>query len=283
MATILFLLKRFVAQRLLGLAIVVTLAFTVGVLVAGPIYAEAAREAILSSALSTAPVQIKNVRFATYGDAEFDWVDADAIVQDATAGLPVRETVRQGRATIRLEAGAEPISIPVLFRDGAADHLRFKGEPPEGPGKMALPATVARLLAVRVGDAVTVTGPTGVQVELDVTGTFGDPDGGDPFWYGPLIPFPSAESTELPPVLLDRGGYIPLAMDIHLVTEFVWDDYLTLGGVPFVDAEGIPGLIRQADDQLRLTSEFRRLRTTSGLATLMELVRQRIANLRVPI
>ena len=43
MATLRFLLKRFVAQRLLGLAVVVTLAFSVGVLVAGPIYADAAR------------------------------------------------------------------------------------------------------------------------------------------------------------------------------------------------------------------------------------------------
>jgi putative ABC transport system ATP-binding protein len=34
------LLKRFFAQRLLGLAIVVTLGFTIGVLVAGPIYAD---------------------------------------------------------------------------------------------------------------------------------------------------------------------------------------------------------------------------------------------------
>ena len=37
MATLRFLLKRFFAQRLLGLAIVVTLGFTIGVLVAGPI------------------------------------------------------------------------------------------------------------------------------------------------------------------------------------------------------------------------------------------------------
>ena len=60
MATLRFLLKRFFAQRLLGLAIVVTLGFTIGVLVAGPIYADAAREAILSSAVSTAPVTVKN-------------------------------------------------------------------------------------------------------------------------------------------------------------------------------------------------------------------------------
>ena len=44
MTTLRFLLKRFLAQRLLGVAIVVTLGFTIGVLVAGPIYADAARQ-----------------------------------------------------------------------------------------------------------------------------------------------------------------------------------------------------------------------------------------------
>ena len=51
MATIVFLLRRFLAQRLLGVAIVVTLGFSIGVLVAGPIYADASREAIWSSAV----------------------------------------------------------------------------------------------------------------------------------------------------------------------------------------------------------------------------------------
>ena len=59
MATLRFLLKRFVAQRLLGLAVVVTLAFTVGVLVAGPIYADAAREAILSSSIGSEGVTVR--------------------------------------------------------------------------------------------------------------------------------------------------------------------------------------------------------------------------------
>src|SRR5262245_17499332 len=72
MTTLRFLLKRFFAQRLLGLALVVTLGFTIGVLVAGPIYADAAREAILSSATSTAATTVRNVRFFTYGGPEFD-------------------------------------------------------------------------------------------------------------------------------------------------------------------------------------------------------------------
>ena len=81
MATLRFLLKRFFAQRLLGLAIVVTLGFTIGVLVAGPIYADAAREAIQSSAVSTAPVTVKNVRFLTYGNPSYDYETANATLR----------------------------------------------------------------------------------------------------------------------------------------------------------------------------------------------------------
>jgi hypothetical protein len=77
MATLRFLLKRFVAQRLLGLAVVVTLAFSVGVLVAGPIYAEAAREAILSSQLTGAPPTVRNARLQVFGDETFDWTAAN--------------------------------------------------------------------------------------------------------------------------------------------------------------------------------------------------------------
>jgi len=130
MATLRFLLKRFFAQRLLGLAIVVTLGFTIGVLVAGPIYADAAREAILSSAVSTAPVTVKNVRFLTYGNPAYDHETADATLEDEASSLPIGETVPQGRGTVRLvgDDPNAPLSLTVLFRDGATDHLPFRGQ-----------------------------------------------------------------------------------------------------------------------------------------------------------
>jgi hypothetical protein len=151
MATLRFLLKRFFAQRLLGLAIVVTLGFTIGVLVAGPIYADAAREAILSSAVSTAPVTVKNVRFLTYGNPAYDYETANATLEDEVSSLPLGEIVPQGRGTVRL-VGADPnapLSLTVMFRDGASDHLPFRGEHPQGPGEIALPGGIARLLGDR--------------------------------------------------------------------------------------------------------------------------------------
>ena len=82
MTTLGFVLRRTLAQRLLGLAVVVALAFTVGVLVAGPVYATAAREAVLSSLFSTSGVTLHNVRFQAFGERGFGWQQADAAVRD---------------------------------------------------------------------------------------------------------------------------------------------------------------------------------------------------------
>ena len=285
MATLRFLLKRFFAQRLLGLAIVVTLGFTIGVLVAGPIYADAAREAILSSATSTAPVTVGNVRFLTYGNPSFDYAAADADLEDAVSELPVGEVVPQGRGTVRLLGPdpTAPLSLTVMFRDGATEHLPYRGEPPVGPGEIALPGGIARLLGVDLGETVTAIGPTGEEATLTLVGRFDPPERDDPFWYGDQTPFPPPDSTELPPGLMDRAGYLAVAPDLGVTSEYVWDVYLDLVGVPFERAERIPQDIERIADELRATPGFAQLQVATGLDTLITLVQQRVADLRVPI
>ena len=89
MATLRFLLKRFVAQRLLGLAVVVTLAFSVGVLVAGPIYADAAREAILSSRARRRRTHRAERAVPGLRGRRFDWDAADEVITDRVESLPL--------------------------------------------------------------------------------------------------------------------------------------------------------------------------------------------------
>jgi hypothetical protein len=284
-ATLRFLLKRFFAQRLLGLAIVVTLGFTIGVLVAGPIYADAAREAILSSAVTTAPTTVKNVAFQTYGNPSYDYEKADATLRDSVSSLPVGKIVPQGRGTVRLQGpdGAAPLSMTVLFRDGATDHLPYRGDPPQGAGEIALPGGVSRLLGVDVGGSVTAIGPTGETADLTLVGRFDPPDRNDPFWFGDQTPFPPPDSTDLPPALMDKAGYLEVAPSLGVTSEYVWDVYLDMMGVPFVEAQHLPAEIQHIADELRRTPEFTQLRVTTGLDTLITLVKQRVQDLRVPI
>src|SRR5919106_3417277 len=179
MATLRFLLKRFVAQRLLGLAVVVTLAFSIGVLVAGPIYADAAREAILSSQLTGAAPTVRNARLQVFGDQSFDWAAADEAITARTGSLPVERMVRQGLGTVRLGSPAGP-SVSILAREGIEEHLEIRGEAP-GQDEIVLHAGTSRLLAVRAGDTLAVIGPTGERIELTVSGTYVSPNRADPF------------------------------------------------------------------------------------------------------
>lgn len=281
MATLRFLLKRFVAQRSLGLAVVVTLAFSVGVLVAGPIYADAARSAILSSAIQQAAVTVANARIQAYGSAEFPWADADASITAATVRLPVGSLVRQGLTTVRLN-GEDGPSVPLLFRDGAEGHLTFKGEPP-GLSEIALAGNSPQTEGVQIGDTVSLVGPGGDTVELRVSGTFLPPDQSDPFWFGSRSPFPPPDSSQIQPELVSRDTALSLGGALGLTTEFSWDMYLDLGPVPFAEVRAIPDQLRQIEDSLHDEPGLSGARVLTGLDTLFRLVDQRVANLRIPI
>jgi FtsX-like permease family len=277
MATLRFLLKRFAAQRLLGLAVVVTLAFSIGVLVAGPIYADAAREAILSSAIRDENVTVTNARIQVYGPPGFDHDAAEAAIRDAVDGLPVGTIVDQGVSTVRL-GGQDGASVSLLYRAGAQDHLEFRGDPP-GQGEIALAAGAAP--GVAVGDPITIVGPTGEELTLTVSGRFETPPRDD-FWFDGRSPFPPPDSTQPSPVLVSRETALQAADALELTTEFSWDVYLDLVGVPFDEVRTIPGRLRNVEDVLR-EEIGGQLQVATGLGTLMEIVDQRVQNLRVPI
>lgn len=291
MGTLRFLVKRFVAQRMLGLAVVVTLAFSVGVLVAGPIYADAAREAILSSSLSTADVTVVNTRFLLPGGPDFDVDAADHDIRQAVSSLPLQSVVAQGRGPIVLgPEGSDPTyQTSAIFREGAEDHLPdFTGEVP-GNREVALPDSIARSFHVRIGDSILAAGPSGRPTALTVSATFSSPPAGDPFWFGNRSPFPApvsrttADASGPAPVLLGRDAYLEVARDLGISSEFVWDTYLDTKAVTFDEADRLPGEIQTIAQRLQDDFGLTELRFGNGLDTLLEVVRQRIANLRVPI
>ncbi|HEX5938564.1 MAG TPA: FtsX-like permease family protein [Actinomycetota bacterium] len=283
MATLRFLLKRFAAQRLLGLAVVITLAFSVGVLVAGPIYADAAREAIFASQLTGAAPTVRNARFQVFGDDTFDWTTADDAITDRLDTLPTERVVRQGLGTVRLGSEQGP-SSPLLAREGIEQHLEIEGEPPSGDG-IVLHAGVAELLGVEPGDDLGVIGPTDRRLGLRVVGTYDSPDPADPFWFGSQNPFPAPDSTQPQPALVDLETLVRATEKLELTSQYSWDAYLALTGVPFDEAQQVPDRIEQVFGSLQAESTLglSSLDLISGLNTLLDIVRQRVADLAVPI
>lgn len=285
MATLAFLLKRFLAQRLLGAAVVVALGFTIGVLVAGPIYADAAREAILSSEVGTAPVTVKHVRFAAYVGPDVPVGRVDATLVAATGSIPSTGLVRQGLGALRLGVeGGEPLSLTVLFREGAAEHLRIRGEAPHGPGQIAMPVGLARRLGARIGEEIVALGPTGRDARMTLTGTFPLPHADEEYWFGSGTPFPPAGSGEPPPAVMEPAGYLAAMPPLDVTTELVWDLYVDHKSLRFEEASRLPALVASAERAIRGSEPaLTGLRTTTGIPTMIELVRLRVADLRVPI
>ncbi len=82
-------------------------------------------------------------------------------------------------------------------------HLELKGEPP-GPGEIALAGNAPQTQGLRIGDRVTLVGPSGEETALTVSGTFLPPDITDPFWFGSRSPFPPPDSSQVQPQLVSR-------------------------------------------------------------------------------
>src|SRR5207247_6818097 len=133
MAMLRFLFRRLVAQRLLALGVVLTLAFSVGVMASGPIYTEAARNSILASAIATASIPVENVRVDLYGGSSFNWAAADRQVRALSSLLPVQTIVPQGETTVRI--GPSGGSAPMLFRVGGGAHLTYRSGAAPGAGQ----------------------------------------------------------------------------------------------------------------------------------------------------
>src|SRR5215211_1078444 len=117
--------RRLAAQRLLAAGLLVTMAFTIGVLVAGPIYADGSGRAIIEGTVAQALVDARNVRLAAQAGPSFDLDQANAAVDAEARDLPLARVIRQGATgaiSVAPETGS-PWTAQLAFREGAFDHL----------------------------------------------------------------------------------------------------------------------------------------------------------------
>ena len=131
-------------------------------------------------------------------------------------------------------------SLPVFFREGAADHLQIRGEAPAA-GEIAMPSSTAQTAGLRLGDPVTIVGPNDETVTLTLNGTYGSPTAG--YRSGSA---PAARSRGRMPPIHRRcswiaDAYLEAATKLGLTSEFVWDAYLAVGDLTYDEARAVPG------------------------------------------
>jgi hypothetical protein len=280
--------KRMLAQRMLALALLITMAFAIGVLVAGPIYANGSQEAILSGKLAQSDVSLKNVRLSAYSAPGFSQLSADQAVTAALRGLPVTHIVRQAE-TYQLNFVGErsPIQTFVGYRDGAFRHLRIRGRAPVAPDEIAVPEGDGYPLG-GVGARVRIQAAKGLSVDLTVTGVFVIPTGDQQFWFGSQSIFPQTNNPTSPstiPILTTEPGFEHIAQSLHLATGqlYEWDAYLNLDGKSVDQIRAIPPMVQQAAVKLTAVPGLSTVTAQTGLDTIAELVDQLTGNAKVPI
>src|SRR5262245_47031956 len=267
--------KRLVAQRMLAVALLITMAFAIGVLAAGPIYAEASKQAILTGEINQSDSTVKNVRFTLNPSAGLDQNTIEARVQSVLRGLPeshVAFQMRTPQLTVQGPRGTQQTFL--LYRDQGIQQLHFvAGAPPSQPGQLGVPEALRTVLGT-VGDSIVVATGAGPELTYRISGLYQEPRRGDPRWFGSGAPFPQEGNPTSPSTVPFVGTReaVELAigqLDLDGSQRFDWDVYLRVNGVPIDTLASYIPRITAAQTALRSTPGLTSIVATTGLPALV--------------
>jgi FtsX-like permease family protein len=293
MALLRLVVRRLVAQRLLALALLITMAFSIGVLVAGPVYLNASRQAILSGKLASSSVSIRNVRYTVLSGPGFDEGTANRAVDSTVRALPVQRVIPQiATVPVTISGPTGSQQTAVAYREGMFDHVTLNGGVPAGPTEVAISTSQAFATGVRVGDTLTLSvggeASFARSVDVQVVATFKPPSGNDPFFFGIRSVFPQPGNPLSPntnPILVSHEGIEQVLQSLGLDEgqQYSWDVYLALDGKSLDQVAAVPGAIQSVLTTLQHKAGLGAMQAATGLDAVVDLVRQLVANATVPI
>lgn len=281
--------KRLVAQRTLALALLITMAFAIGVLAAGPIYTDASRTAILTGEIARSDTIVKNVRFTLNPQKGLAESSFEPRVSDILQGLPQHKVVFMVRSPNVLVTGPRGSSQDFLvYRDGGLQDVQYvAGGPPASGNQLAMPVTYRTVIG-GVGDTITLSTGTGQSIDYTISGLFKEPKRGDPRWFGTGAPFPveGIPTSPFTPPLLGRRDAVEVAigsLGLDGSQRYDWDVYLNVNGVSLGQLASYGPAINHAQQQLQQISGLSGIVNTTGIDALVDLVRQEMNSAVIPI
>jgi hypothetical protein len=145
--------RRAIAQRFLTAATVCALAFSVGVLAAGPIYVAGAGQAIVYAYMRGATPLAKDTFVSLLTWPGFDLANASQRVRSGLAPLHLSQL------TLQEESGNSVVSLghrsgvtPIAYRDGLFRQLPLvAGRDPSKPDEVLVPQPLAATLGLAPG------------------------------------------------------------------------------------------------------------------------------------
>ena len=244
--------RRAVAQRFLTAATVFALAFSVGVLATGPIFAAGAEQAIVFAYMRSANPLAKDTFVSLLTWPGFDLSTASGRVRSGLAPLHIAQLTLQevsGNSVISL--GGRSALAPIAYRDGLLRKLPLvQGRDPSRPDEVLVPQPLAATLGIAPGARISLSQDATAQAT--VSGVYWAARGQDPLVYGPrrLLFNPSRA-----PLLTTSAGFAALTRAFGQTTDVAveWDAEPSFSGMTVADVRTLALREHQSSARIRAT------------------------------
>src|SRR5215471_13048589 len=244
--------RRAIAQRFLTAATACALAFSVGVLAAGPIYAAGAEQAIVYAYMGSVNPLTKDTFVSLLTWPGFDLPNASRLVRSGLAPLHISQLSLQeesGNSVVVL--GRRSAEAPIAYRDGLFQKLPLvEGRDPSKPDEVLVPQPLATALGLAPGSRISLS--HNATTHATVSGVYWSARGKDPLVYADhrLLSNPSHA-----PLLTTRAGFAALTRSFGQTSDIAieWDAEPAFSGLTVADLKTLAPREKQASARIRAT------------------------------
>ena len=258
--------RRAIAQRFLTAATVCALAFSVGVLAAGPIYAAGAEQAIVYADMRSANPLAKDTFVSLLTWPGFDLPNASHLVRSGFEPLRISQlTLQEESGNSIVTLGHRSAEAALAYRDGLLRKLPLvEGRDPSKPGEVLVPQPLAAALGLAPGSRISLS--HNATTSATVSGVYWPTRGNDPLVYADhrLLSDPSHV-----PVLTTRAGFAALTRSFGQTSDIAieWDAEPSFTGLTVADLRMLAPREEQSSARIRAT--LGGTTVTSGLSSLI--------------
>jgi hypothetical protein len=272
--------RRAFAQRFLTAATVCALAFSVGVLATGPIFAAGAEQAIVFAYMRNASPLAKDTIVSLLTWPGFDPSKASQLVRSGLGPLHISQLTLQevsGNSVIGL--GRRSAVAPIAYRDGLLGELPLvQGRDPSAPDEVLVSQQLAASLGIAPGARISLG--QHATTHATVTGVYWSGRGRDPLVYARhrLLANPSR-----PPLLTTKSGFETLTRSFGQTSNVAmeWNAEPSFSGLTVADLRTLG--LREGASSARIRATLGGTTVSSDLASLIPGAKRAVAVGLVPI
>jgi FtsX-like permease family protein len=272
--------RRAIAQRFLTAATVCALAFSVGVLATGPIFAAGAEQAIVFAYMRNANPLATDTFVNLLTWPGFDLSTASGRVRSGLAPLHIaRLAIQEVSGNSVVSLGRRSALAPIAYRAGLLPKLPLvQGRDPSGPDEVLVPQPLAAALGIAPGARISLS--QDATARATVSGVYWAARGRDPLLYARHRLLSSSSRA---PLLTTSAGFAALTRAFGQTTDIAveWDAEPSFSGLSVAGLRTLA--LREAESSARIRATLGGTAVSFDLSSLIPGARRAVAAGLAPI